>query len=199
MYRLFLIMIALATSAFAIPVAAQSSDRSLVGSWALVSDGTVMFRFDLEYAGNGEWDAVWLRPDSFGSNGEVFVQVRGPAERVEASGGLDFAGTVELTFPDPRPGAVPDIFRFRQLDARKAEMIYVGTGLDPYVLVRASAADDPGPWDYGKTYHRPGPDGGAIARNDVPAPAESAIETSIPDAVQEEPESRIGADFLDGL
>ena len=189
----------------ALPHSAQAQDPSLEGSWALMADDTIIFRFDLRPQPGGEWAATWLRPDSFGSDGEVFVKLRGPVERIESMAGLELAGEVELSFPDPRPNAVPDIFRFALMSADRAQMQYVGTGLAPYDMVRVTRNSPPGPWDYERTYRRTAPataavdaDGfdlgetGAAADTGDAAPANR-------DGQEEPPTSRLGSDFLDGL
>ena len=62
----------------------------------------------------------------------------------------------ELTFGDARPGAVPDVFRFRLVAPDRAEMIYAETGLAPFVLERVEPGSVPGPWAAGRVYRREG-------------------------------------------
>ena len=169
------------------PVVAQ--ERTLEGSWALVSDDTIIFRFDLDKGDDGTWSGTWLRPDSFGSDGEVFVRLRGPVKVLTAMAALEFATLVEVSFPDPRPGAVPDIFRFELLENDLARMTYVGTGLEPYQMIRVSADEQPGPWDPQIVYRRPG-----VSKKNAP---DSVNEPT--DSEPDLPRPRIGADFLDGL
>ena len=190
------LLIAFALLFTAVPAAAQ--DDTLQGSWALVADETVIFRFDLRPEEGEEWSGTWLRPDSFGSNGEVFVQVKGPVERVEAMGGNDFAGLVEVSFDDPRPNAVPDIFRFRQTGPDTAEMTYVGTDLAPFPMQRVTRNTPLGPWDVEKVYRRPPPPGERIAAASDPAPA-MPVEAAGEEPEEAESDSRIGKDFLEGL
>lgn len=140
----------------AFPAAAQS----LEGSWALRLDGAIIFRFDLDREPNG-WSGEWARPGSFASDGERFANLSGPTETIDASEGHEIGAWAELTFPDNRPGAVPDVFRFNLIGADRAEMIYVGTGLAPYTLERVAAGSPLGPWESGKVYRRgPHPDAG---------------------------------------
>lgn len=134
-----------------LPAAAQD----LAGSWALRIEGTTIFRFDLEPAGES-WKGSWMKPRSFASDGDSFARLSGPPVQVTAGGGRTIGEWAELTFPDPRPGAVPDIFRFRLLDKDRVEMIYAETGLAPFELVRVPAAAQLGPWEAGKIYRRPG-------------------------------------------
>lgn len=147
-----------------LPAAAQD----LAGSWALRIEGTTIFRFDLDRDGES-WDGTWSKPRSFASDGNSFGRLSGPPVEVAASEGKAFGDWAELRFDDPRPGAVPDIFRFRLLDEDRAEMIYAETGLAPYELVRVAAGAQLGPWEAGKVYRRPG---AAIARSPAgPPPA----------------------------
>lgn len=133
------------------PAAAQS----LAGSWALKIDGVVILAFNLEPTASG-WSGLWVRPRSFATNGALFTRVEGPATAVRASKVQVRGEWTELTFDDPRPGAVPDVFRLRSLPGGKAEAIYVGTGFAPFVLEKAANDARIGPWPKGRTYQRPG-------------------------------------------
>lgn len=130
-------------------------DQSLEGAWALRIDGAIIFRFDLERNGNG-WSGTWSRPASFASDGDRFGKLTGPTETVDSAGTRAMGDWVELTFPDNRPGAVPDIFRFRLMGPERVEMIYAETGLAPYTLERVTADALLGPWEEGKVYEREG-------------------------------------------
>lgn len=141
-----------------LPAAAQEVPSPLAGSWALRIDGAVVFRFDLgPQPDRGEWRGTWSRPSSFASDGDNFAELKLPARRIESMAGFEADGGVEISFPDPRPGAIPDIFRFRLIDFDAAEMIYVGTGLAPYVLERVPPGTALGPFREGATYARPLP------------------------------------------
>lgn len=141
-----------------LPAAAQDSRSSLEGSWALQIDGAMIFRFDLEEAaGEDEWRGTWSRPSRFASDGDNFSSLQLPARTIASMAGLEFDGSVELSFPDPRPQAIPDIFRFQLIDGDAAEMTYVGTGLAPYMLQRVAAGTPLGPFREGATYSRPVP------------------------------------------
>jgi len=139
-----------------LPVAAQSAPSSLEGSWALELGGATIFRFDLEEVPGkeGEWRGTWSRPSRFASDGDSFAQLQLPARQIRSMAGLEFGGTVEVSFPDPRPEAIPDIFRFRLVDSDAVEMTYVGTGLAPYLLQRVPAGTALGPFREGATYAR---------------------------------------------
>lgn len=129
--------------------------QQLEGSWALRIDGAIIFRFDLAESGEG-WSGVWSRPTSFASDGNRFGNLTGPTDRVDSSETRTIGEWIELTFPDERPGAVPDIFRFRQTEPDRVEMIYVDTGLAPYTLERVAEDALLGPWEAGKVYARDG-------------------------------------------
>jgi hypothetical protein len=67
---------------------------------------------------------------------------------------LETPDGIELSFNDPRPGAVPDIFDFKPIDSDAVELVYVGTGLAPYTLERVTPGAPLGPWDAEATYSR---------------------------------------------
>jgi hypothetical protein len=138
--------------------AARSSTfaaQMLAGSWALRVDGTVVFRFDLERNGEG-WSGSWIKPRAFATDGAVFRDVTGPAVEQTALRGRALGDWAELTFGDARPGAVPDVFRFRLIGPDRAEVIYAETGLAPFELERVEPGTAPGPWVAGRTYRREG-------------------------------------------
>ncbi|MXO70132.1 hypothetical protein [Alteraurantiacibacter buctensis] len=169
--------------------AVASPPAELAGNWDLRIDGTTIFRFAIEKTATGEWRGRWQRPDSFNSNGNAFANMRGGVKSSASMGGNAVFELVELAFDDPRPGAVPDIFRFRLVGPDQVDMTYVGTQLAPYRLVRAGAGEALGNWDATRIYRRPvpgtGPTGGRPAAGE-PAPAPSA-----PRAAQPTPDGRI--------
>ncbi len=136
--------------------------RPLEGSWALRLDGAIIFRFDLS-EDDGTWSGVWSRPGSFASDGNNFGSLKGPTETHRSSAGREVGGWVELTFPDDRPGAVPDVFRFNLLAPDRAELLYAGTGLAPYALERVEEDALLGPWEPGRVYSRDGSRPGSTA------------------------------------
>ena len=174
------LILALALLLLPAPVLAEG----LEGSWALRIDGTTIFRFDLEQAQDGEWQGRWTRPESFASNGEVFMRLAGTME-LASMAGLAIGEAVELSFDDPRPDAIPDIFRFRLIGDGQAELAYVGTPLRPYPLVRVARRTPLGPFEDARVYDR------------------DNVQT-VPEPIVEEPElapepTTIDADFLNGL
>lgn len=193
--RLFLVLIA-----FLLPMNVQA--QSLAGSWDLLLDETTVFRFDMAEGQDGEWHGQWHRPERFNSDGNAFYNMRGGVKTSDSMTGILFLGMVELAFDDPRPGAIPDIFRFRLTGPDSAEMTYVGTGLAPYPLVRAAPGARIGNWDATRVYRRL-VEGQAAAPVTVTQPEPAAEPEPVP-APAEPPAaparaSRIGRDFLDGL
>jgi hypothetical protein len=154
-----------------VPAAAQS----LEGSWALELDGATIFRFDIARDNDGEWQGTWTKPGSFASDGNNFAHVSGPPKTVRSMTGVELPDGLELSFADPRPGAVPDIFDFKPIDANAVEMTYVGTGLAPYTLQRVEPGAALGPWDPAKTYSREAPPEAPEATPKEPPPADPDI------------------------
>ena len=167
-----------------LPASAQRAPSTLEGSWALQIGGATILRFDLEPVPGkaGEWRAAWVRPSSYASDGNRFSRLTLPAESVRSMAGLEFGDAVEVSFPDPRPGAIPDIFRFRLIDPDAAEMVYVGTGLAPYLLDRVAPGTALGPFRAGATYAR------TLAREAKPDPEPApAPEPAQGPVIEEEP------------
>ena len=151
------------------PVAAESP---LQGSWALEAGGTAVFRFDLAQDSQGKWQATWSKPTSFASDGNNFSHMTGPVKKVASMTTVETADGIEISFDDPRPGAVPDIFDFKPIDADAVEMVYVGTKLAPYTLDRVKPGAALGPWDPTATYSREAP---PASKQDEPAAAPEPI------------------------
>lgn len=166
-----------------LPGAAFAND--LEGAWALRIDEATIFRFDIARSDAGEWRGTWARPESFASNGAVFARLTG-SEQVPSMAGIEFAGDVELSFDDPRPDAIPDIFRFRHVREGQAQLTYVGTDLAPYPLVRVAPGTPLGPFAEGRLYDR---DNAQTEADYDPAAAEP----------EQTPRSRLGDDFLEGF
>lgn len=152
---LALALLLLPAPALAQPARDAAAPATLAGSWALRLDGSIIFRFDLKPTPDG-WRGAWSRPRSFASDGDRFSNLTGPTVWVDSSVGRKIGEWAEVTFPDERPGAVPDVFRFHLIAHDKVEMIYVDTGLAPYVLERVEPDSLLGPWEPSKVYSRPG-------------------------------------------
>jgi len=149
------------------PAAAQ---QLISGSWALRVEGTVVFRFDLARTAEG-WRGTWAKPASFVTDGVAFAELGGTPVEQRAQTGRLIGDWVELTFGDARPGAVPDVFRFRLVALDRVEMIYVDTGQAPFVLEQVEPGTAPGPWESGRVYRRAGVQPGMLVRyNTGPRP-----------------------------
>ncbi len=161
-------------SAFAQDDAEGRGGTTLEGSWALQIGPATIFRFDMApVAGkDGEWKGTWSRPGSFATDGNHFSQMKLPARVTPTMAGLEFDGVVELSFDDRRPGAIPDIFRFKLIDADAAEMTYVGTDLLPYTVYRVKPGTPLGPYEPNVVYARPLPE---------PAGSQGEVDGPLPD------------------
>ncbi len=171
------------------PARASLAAQMLAGSWALRVDGAVMFRFDLVRSADG-WSGTWVKPKSFATDGAIFSELSGPPTVQRAQSGRAIGEWAELSFGDTRPGAIPDVFRFRLTSPDSAEMLYVDTGQAPFVLERVTPEVAPGPWTAGRVYRRPGVQPGSlvsynVARRDTPAPTPTPapVETGRPPAI----------------
>jgi hypothetical protein len=188
--RLILALLALLT-----PITAQAHE--LEGRWALRIDEATIFVFELDQTEGGEWRGQWTRPETFASNGAVFTRLAG-SKAFPSTAGAATADGAQLSFDDPAPGAVPDIFRFRHLGPGRAQMIYVGTEFMPFPLIAVVARVGLGPFEPGRVYDLDNAvTDPAKAPLPPPTPAAAAIQ---PPAPATEPEAEgLGADFLDGL
>lgn len=151
---------------------------TLEGSWALQVGGTSIFRFDLAKDAGGKWHGAWSKPSSFASDGDSFSHLTGPAKVVPSMTALDTPDGIELSFNDPRPGAIPDIFDFKPIDPDAIELTYVGTGLAPYTLERVKPGTPLGPWDSKAAYSRKPPPEEAVPAPSQPSDRFPAIESS---------------------
>ena len=147
--RLLLLLLLLLSG----PAAAQPTLAStfLEGSWGLRVEGSIIMRFDLELTADG-WAGAWVKPTSFASDGVRFGSIKMPSTERRADSGRAIGEWAEITFDDPRPEEEDDQFRFRLIGTDRAEMLYVGTGLPPFVLERVAAGALLGPFEDGKVY-----------------------------------------------
>ncbi len=181
----------LAVSALAPAHAQDTPGQSIVGTWDFRVDGTTIFRFEIEQAGDGEWLGEWQRPEVFNTDGNNFANLGGGIKSSPSMTGIEFLGKVELSFDDPRPGAVPDIFQFDLTGEDTVSMLYVGTELAPYQLVRAKEGDVIGDWDGGRIYRRNRPD--LQAGEDEGPDTAPATAAPVPQRDPLEPVSRRGS------
>ena len=151
------------------PAVAQ---QTLEGSWALRLEGAIIMRWDLERDGQA-WTGSWVKPDSFASDGRRFARIQLPAVERETDNGRSIGEWAELRFDDPAGDDDPDVFRFRLLDARRAEMIYAGTGLPPFTLERVAEGARLGPFVEGRVYGEARPTAGRAAAPERPSVEEA--------------------------
>jgi len=177
--RLLIVLLML----LAVPAAAQPTlaGRLLEGSWALRVEGAIIMRFDLERQGEG-WGGAWTKPTSFRSDGVRFGNIVMPATTRRADRGQAIGEWAEIIFDDPRPNEEPDQFRFRLLAPDRAELLYVGTGLPPFILERVAAGAPLGPFTEGAVYGGPLTTPGPVTQRPVvaPPPAQAPVQTPTP-------------------
>lgn len=158
-----LVRLLLAVFALLLVPAPAAAQQLITGSWALRVEGAVVFRFDLERTADG-WRGTWIKPRSFTTDGAVFTELGGPPVEQQSQAGRNLGEWIELTFGDTRPGAVPDVFRFRLVAFDRVEMIYTDTGQAPFVLESVDPGTAPGPWDPARAYRRAGVQPGQLVR-----------------------------------
>lgn len=163
--------------------------QMLAGSWALRVEDTVLFRFDIVQNG-ASWSGTWSKPSSFATDGAIFAEISGPPAEQRSQSGRAIGEWAELSFGDARPGAIPDVFRFRLVGPDQVEMLYTETGQAPFKLERVEPGTQPGPWAPGRVYRRPGVQAGTLVSYNVnrrptpsAAPADAVPATDRPPAV----------------
>ncbi|BBC71858.1 conserved hypothetical protein [Altererythrobacter sp. B11] len=160
-----------------VPTALSAQARDpLEGLWIFEVEGTGVFGFALEKDGES-WKAQWLRPRRFASDGVRFIDLVGPPVPIEATATKETGGWLELTFADPRPHTLPDVFRIHVAGTDTAEAIYADTGFPVLPLVRGDPASTLGPWGPGQTYTRADADSltpGALVQFSAAPPADDA-------------------------
>lgn len=144
-YGLFVTLIMLVAT----PV--LSADYS--GIWALQAGDRTIFRFEIARTSAG-WAAVWVKPVHFQTDFESFSRVIGPVQRRVAEHVRELKNGLELSFDDPAPNAIPDVFCIEAVDATHVRATFIGANFEPLLLV-AEAKDAPlGPWDPTQVYTR---------------------------------------------
>ena len=175
-------------------IPAQLLANDLEGHWAFRVDDANIFIFGISQD-DGEWRGDWQRPDTFRTNGAVFSDMVG-SDRLETSAAREVDGAIDLAFDDG--GERPTVFRFRHVGENRAELVYVGTPLAPFPLVRVGSDAQVGPFDAARLYDRDN----AVTQMDYSPEAEP--EPAAPAAPAEEPSPEPAAtglsdDFLDGV
>lgn len=126
----------------------------MAGTWDMKAGDTVIFRLEIADTPAGP-TATWVRPDHFETDGERFSHVGGPVVRRQARSVQLVDGDVEVSFDDPAPNSIPDTFRLHRIAADQVKVTYEGTGMEPFVFVRAKGRGAAlGPWDANGTYVR---------------------------------------------
>lgn len=124
------------------------------GTWDLLAGGETIYRIEIASTPAGT-TATWSRPMHLDGDNDGFSRVTGPVVRRKARTVRVVGGDLELTFDDPTPGAMPDVFRLHRVDATHLRLVYQGTGLEPFDLDRATAATFPNAkWQSDRTYVR---------------------------------------------
>ncbi len=145
--------------ACALAVSTPAVAADLAGTWAVKSGATTLYRFEVSHTAEG-WSAIWERPQSMRTNGETFDRIAGPVIRRVASKVVADGDALDLTFDDPTPGNVADVFRIQTIDDTHAEASYpsleaFGLHVDPEILVRESSQAPLGGWDTDTAYAAP--------------------------------------------
>jgi hypothetical protein len=145
--------------ACALVVSTPTMAADLSGAWAVKSGGTTIYRFEIAKTAQG-WSGTWERPQTMQTNGEAFDHLAGPIVRRVASKAIADGDSLDLTFEDPRPGAIDDVFRIQTIDATHAKASFptleaFGMQVDPEILVRESSNAPLGGWDTDASYPAP--------------------------------------------
>jgi len=182
MIRRLLLLVLLVLAPIQATAQQSLAGRFLEGSWALRVEGSIIMRWDLERQGE-TWGGTWVKPTSFRSDGVRFGNIVMPSTERTADRGQAIGEWAEITFDDPRPGEEPDQFRFRLIGPDRAEMLYVGTGLPPFILERVAADALIGPFEEGEVYGSaaaPGPARPAATPSTAVPPAPRATPPATP-------------------
>lgn len=118
--------------------------------YALRIGDAILWEFVLQKNKTG-WATQWLRPTLFDFDGASFEHIEGTPLAREGSVVSLGEDQLQLSFPDPKPGAVPDIFYLKNVGTSAVTLEYIGTGFEPFNMVRLPR---PAPlhWGAGKAY-----------------------------------------------
>jgi hypothetical protein len=131
------LLLALLLLCLARPALAAEPDPA--GLWVLRSEGATLFLIEVQRTPQG-WSGSWSHPAEMKLNGAAISKVKMPAVKAASiSGRAAGAGSVELVFDDPRPGARPDIFTIVPIDDSRAELNWSGVA-QKLLLERPSSA-----------------------------------------------------------
>jgi hypothetical protein len=127
-----------------------------IGTWDLKASDETILRFEINTTSSGT-TAIWERPERFRVDieGEKFSNLSSNAVRRSAQSVRLVNGDVELSFDDPEPNSIPDIFVLKCVEPNRLKVDYQGIGLEPFDFVRAQTDQlKLGPWDTKRTYVR---------------------------------------------
>jgi len=152
-------IIRLMAMACALAVCTPASAADLSGIWAVKSGGTTIYRLEIVKTAQG-WSGTWERPQAMRTNGETFDHLAGPVVRRAASKIVADGDGLDLTFADPTPGNIDDVFRIQAIDDSHAKATYpaleaFGMHVDPEILVRDASHAPLGDWDADAVYAAP--------------------------------------------
>lgn len=128
------------------------------GIWALRTGNVTLFKIAVRHDGPG-WAATWIRSADFDVDADGKFKTGGPIIKrpaTEAHANPD--GTVEVRFDDPRPGAIPDVFRIRAIDAHHAETYFSGGRMGVILLARATPKTRIDAWGRSRRFTYSAPD-----------------------------------------
>lgn len=132
--------------------ASVSAAPCVDGDWIFRSGNTTLFQFGVHSSPKG-LEASWDRPQHFESDRESVTKVRGPIVRRMARSVRPVGDDLKLSFDDPEPNSVPDVFRLHCEKDGTLTAAYAGLLVDPLRLVRAPGARAKlGPWDVARAY-----------------------------------------------
>lgn len=123
---------------FLLIIAAPAMAADPAGIWAFRTGNTTLFKMAVRHDGPG-WAATWVRSSRFDTDADGRFKTGGPIiKRPADEAHANPDGSVEISFNDPRPGATPDVFRIRAIDAGRAEAYYNGARMGAILLTRSS-------------------------------------------------------------
>ena len=145
--------------ACALTVSTPAMAADVSGTWAVKSGGATIYRLEIAKTAQG-WSATWERPQTMRTNGETFDHIAGPVVRRVASKVVVDGDALDLSFDDPMPGSITDVFRVQAIDDGHAEASYpaleaFGMFVDPEILVRETSSAPLGGWDADTAYAAP--------------------------------------------
>ena len=131
----------------------SASAQDVEGTWALRIDDAIIYVFDLDRVDDMRWEGSWTRPAEMQNNGLIFSELSGERQHRLLST-TETATFVEFLFEGDRVGGVPQVFRIVPGETDRALLTQIGSGHDPYPLVRVDAGTAIGPFSPLRIYDR---------------------------------------------